>query len=74
MIMQIIREMQGTKDTEAEWCKLLSLDLIKDMKIVLATDNKGLFTYIGGDKTIFVALATDDILLAILFFSFFTTK
>ena len=64
MIMQTIMGMQGTKDAGAEWYKLLSLILTKDMNMVPATGNKGLFTFIDGDQTAFIALATDDILLA----------
>ena len=63
--------MQGTKDAGVEWYKLLSLILIKDMNIIPAIGNKGLFIYIKGDKTAFVALATDDILLATLFTGFY---
>ena len=40
MIMQTIRGMQGTKDAGAEWYKLLSLILTKDMNMVPVTGNK----------------------------------
>ena len=40
--------------------------------MVPATGNKGLFTYIDGDKILFVALAIDDILLATSFSGFYS--
>ena len=63
--------MQVAKDAEAKWYKLLSLMLVKDMKMVPATGKKGFFTFIDGDKTAFIALATDDILLGTSFSGFY---
>ena len=69
--MQTIRGVQGKKEVGVEWYKLLSLILTKDLDMVLATGNKGLFTYIDGDKTALIALAIDDILLATSFTGFY---
>ena len=71
MVMQTISGMQGTKDAEAEWHKLISLILTKDMKMIPATGNKDLFSYIDRDKAELVALATYNILLASSFSGFY---
>ena len=71
MIMQTIRGMQGTKDAAAEWYRLLSLIITKCMKMIPATGNHGLFTYKEDNKLAFLALATDDMLLATTFKEFY---
>ena len=64
--------MQGIKDAGVEWYTLLSLILVKDINMVPETGKKGLFTFIDGGKTVFIALATDDMLLATSFSGFYS--
>ena len=71
MVLQTIRGIQGTKDAGAEWYKLLALILTKELGMIPATSNKGLFYWQQDGNTAFVALATDDILLAATNISFY---
>ena len=71
MVLQTIRGIQGTKDAGAEWYKLLALILTKELGMIPATSNKGLFYWQQDGNTAFVALATDDILLAATDISFY---
>ena len=63
MVLQTIRGIQGTKDAGAEWYKLLALILTRELGMVPATSNKGLFYWQQDGDVAFVALVTDDILL-----------
>ena len=64
MVVQTIRGIQGTKDAGAEWYRLLSLIFTRELGMVPATGNKGLFYWQHDGHTALLALATDDILLA----------
>ena len=64
MVLQTIRGIQGTKDAGAEWYKLLALILTKEVGMIPATGNKGLFYWNHKGHIAMLALATDDILLA----------
>ena len=64
MVVQTIRGIQGTKDAGAEWYRLLSLIFTRELGMVPATGNKGLFHWHHEGHTTLLALATDDILLA----------
>ena len=64
MVVQTIRGIQGTKDAGAEWYRLLSLIFTRELGMVPATGNKGLFYWQHEGHTALLALATDDILLA----------
>ena len=64
MVMQTIRGIQGTKDAGAEWYRLLSMILTKELGMMPATGNKGLFYWNHNGHIEMLASATDDILLA----------
>ena len=64
LVMQTIRGIQGTEDARHEWYKLLSLIFTKVLKMVVLTANKGLFFWEHDGHTAYIALATNDILMA----------
>ena len=64
MVMQTIRGIQGTKDVGAEWYRLLSVILTKELGMIPATGNKGLFYWNHNGHIAMLALATDNIVLA----------
>ena len=64
LILQTIRGIQGTKDADAEWYKLLALIFTKVLGMVVSTANKGLFYWAKNNQEAYIALATDDILMA----------
>ena len=64
MILQKIRGIQGTKDAGAEWYKLLALISTKELSMIPVTSSKGLFYWKQGGDTAFVALVTDNMLIA----------
>ena len=64
MVLRTIRGIHGTKDAGTEWYKLLALILTKELGMIPATSNNGLFCWQQNGNTSFVALATYNILLA----------
>ena len=72
-VMQTLRGIQGTKDAGHEWYKLLSLIFTKILHMVPSVANKGLFYWKQNDNYAYIALATDDILMAASDESMYTT-
>ena len=64
MVVQTIRGIQGTKDAVAEWYRLLSLIFTRELDMVPATGNQGLFYWQHDRHTALLALTTYGILLA----------
>ena len=64
LVLQTIRGIQGTKDAGAEWYKLLALIFTKVLGMVPSPANKGLFYWSKHNQEAYIALATDDILMA----------
>ena len=77
LVLQTIHGIQGTKDAGAGWYKLLALIFTKVPGMVVSTANKGLFYWAKYNQEAYIALATDDILMAstsiILFHEVYTT-
>ena len=65
MVVQTIRGIQETKDAGAERYRLLSLIFTKELGMVPATGNKGLFIWHHNGHKALLALATDDIIIAV---------
>ena len=63
-VMQTLRGIQGTKDAGHEWYKLLASIFTKILHMVPSVSNKGLFYWKHDQHYAYIALATDDILMA----------
>ena len=63
-IFQTLRGIQGTKDAGYEWYQLLASIFTKVLNMVPSVANKGLFHWSHGNHYAYIALATDDILVA----------
>ena len=65
MIVQKNTSIQRTKDAGAEWYRLLALLFTRELGMVSATGNKLLLYWEHKGHRAFLALATDDIILAV---------
>ena len=63
-VMQTIRGIQGTKDAGHEWYNLLPLIFTNVLGMLPSTPNKGLYYWERNGQYSYLALATDDMLLA----------
>ena len=61
LIMQSLRNIQGTKDAGYEWYQLLA-SIFNELEWKPNTTYKGVVVYIKDDITAYINLATDDIL------------
>ena len=63
-VIQTIRSIQGTKDAGHGWYKLLALIFTKVLGMGPSISNKGLFYWERKGHYAYLALATDDMLMA----------
>jgi hypothetical protein len=61
MLFLLLKSIQGTKDAGRRWYQLLSGRFI-ELKMVRSSSDHGIFVWIIHNETLYLALATDDIL------------
>ena len=64
LVLQTIRGTQGTTNAGAKWYKLLALIFTKVLGLIVSPVNKGLFYWAKHNHKAYIALATDDIIMA----------